>query len=249
MLSAPPPVVSRTTKKNERSRTICPASNAWMASRENTPPAILRSKEKSNGCVIPAQCDEPVSGRKLSVLILCRVHTKKSIAPECPARKEQIPALTSFSRFRVAVLMYRLTPEHLDLVTEERRGFKVELFDRDEHFFFFLLHKLFRILDEVHFIEQKELFERPVMRRHQLFGNIPNLLMDTLRSDAVGFIVRDLYVPSAIGLPYGSRERAGHHVRIEKHAAGDIACGAANRLNKRCFGAEKSFFVRIKDCD
>ncbi|KIU01429.1 hypothetical protein QU38_01680, partial [Staphylococcus aureus] len=79
--------------------------------------------------------------------------------------------------------------------------------------------------------------------------DVADRLLDALRRDAVGDVVRDLLLAAAIGLGDRALHRAGHLVGVENDLAVDVARGTADGLDQRGLAAQEAFLVGIEDGD
>ncbi len=73
--------------------------------------------------------------------------------------------------------------------------------------------------------------------------------LDRFRGDAVLEIIGHLLFAAAGGLVHGALHRAGDLVGIEDDLAVDVSGGAANGLNQRCLGAQKTLLVGVQNGD
>ena len=62
-------------------------------------------------------------------------------------------------------------------------------------------------------------------------------------------VVGELDRSASLGLVHRALDRLGHLVRVEQHAAVDVARGAADRLHERRLAAEEALLVRVEDGD
>src|SRR3989344_9483775 len=92
----------------------------------------------------------------------------------------------------------RLSTKHPDLIAQKRRAFKIKLFDCRSHFLLFLFNKFFRIIRKVLLVDREKFLECPVVCGLQFFGNVFDLLVNTLGGNSMRTVIFDLYRPTAI---------------------------------------------------
>ena len=69
------------------------------------------------------------------------------------------------------------------------------------------------------------------------------------RRDAVLLVVRLLHLAAAPRHADRLADRVGLLVGVEQHLAGDVARGAADRLDQRALAAQEAFLVGVEDAD
>ena len=88
-----------------------------------------------------------------------------------------------------------------------------------------------------------------LIARGDMGDDIADILFDRFGRDAIGFVIGKLLGATAIGFVDRAFHAARHPIRIEDHAAIDIAGGAANCLDERGFRPEEPFLVGIQNAD
>lgn len=79
--------------------------------------------------------------------------------------------------------------------------------------------------------------------------NIANFLADGFGLDAVGEIVRDLFLATPFGFAERLRHRFRDHVGVHDDAPLDVARRATDGLDERRTAAQIAFFIRIENAD
>jgi hypothetical protein len=83
----------------------------------------------------------------------------------------------------------------------------------------------------------------------QHLGDVGDLLAQRCRVDAVGLVEGDLLVAAPVGLVDRGLHRGRDLVGVHVHLAGDVAGGAADRLDQRLVGAQEPLLVGVEDRD
>ncbi len=77
--------------------------------------------------------------------------------------------------------------------------------------------------------------------------NIDHFLVKPLRHNAVLFVIRLLFLTTAFGFANRLRHRRRDFIAVENRFAVHVTRRAANRLDKRTFGAQEALFVGIEN--
>ncbi|MCG3141491.1 MAG: hypothetical protein HDKAJFGB_02777 [Anaerolineae bacterium] len=139
-----------------------------------------------------------------------------------------------------------------DLVAQQRRFFKFPLARRVLHLLFQIRNQFLRVALG-HVERQRSFFGRILAARFRhrthAVGEVFDFFDNALRFDIVFFIVRFLNRAAAIRFINRALHRVGHFVRVHDDRAVDVTRRAPRRLNQRRFTSQKTFLVRVQNCD
>ena len=82
-----------------------------------------------------------------------------------------------------------------------------------------------------------------------MFKDILHFLFDSRRRNSVLLVVRFLNFAAVARFGNGFFHRLAHAVGVHDDASVRITCGAPDNLNEARYGAQKTDFIRVEDCD